>query len=157
MPTAPVYEARYGFPTDCSRLLGLCTAFALGSLVVPLPWGVRLAEFVIFAVAGVAVTVIGLRATRLAALRADETGLTIGGSVLRYASTTTTVPWKELRAVKIARQSGPPHLPVVTADRKGKAEPVSKPVKGWRLDVKQLGDTMLSLAPAVRLNDQRQG
>ena len=34
---------------------------------------------------------------------------------------------------------------------------MSKAVKGWRLDVKQLGDTMLSLAPAVRLNDQRQG
>ena len=67
------------------------------------------------------------------------------------------MPWKELRAVKIARQPGPPHLPVVTADRKGKADPVSKVVKGWRLDVKQLGETMLALAPAVRLNDQRQG
>jgi hypothetical protein len=155
MSTAPVYEERYGFPGDYARLLAICVAFALGGLVVPLPSAVRLAEFLIFGVGGVALAVLGLRATRLVALRVDESGLTLGGSPLRYGSTTQVVPWSELRAIRVSREKGAPGLFIVTADRKGKAEPLAKTVKGWRLDVAKLGEALLSLAPAVRLADYR--
>ena len=155
MPTAPVYEEKYGFPNDYARLLFVCAAFTLGGLIVPLPWGVRLVETAIFGFGGLTLAVLGLRASRLVALRVDESGLTLGGNPLRYATTTQVVPWSQLRAVRLTRESKPPYLSVVTADRKAKAGPLSKPVKGWHLDATRLGEAMLALAPAVQLTDRR--
>ena len=121
MSTPPVYEEKYGFPNDYARLLFVCAAFTLGGLIVPMPWWVRLAETAIFGFGGLALAVLGLRASRLAALRVDESGLTLGGNPLRYATTTQVVPWSQLRAVRLTRESKPPYLSVVTADRKAKA------------------------------------
>lgn len=155
MSTAPVYQEKYGFPADYARLLFICAAFALAGIVVPLPGWLRLLEFVIFGGAGLALLVLGVRATTLIALKVDETGLTLGGTPLRYTATTQVVPWPELRAVRLSRQSEIPRLPVLTADRRGKREPLNKVIKGWRLDVEKLGEAMLSLAPGVHLTDRR--
>jgi hypothetical protein len=155
MSTAAVYEEKYGFPTDYARLLFVCAAFTLGGLIVPMPVVVRLVETAVFGLGGLTLAVLGLRASRLVALRVDETGLTLGGSPLRYATTTDVVPWSQLRAVRLTREAQAPYHTVVTADRKGKAGTVSRPTKGWHLDVARLAAAMLAVAPAVALTDRR--
>jgi hypothetical protein len=155
MSTAPVYEEKYGFPTEYARLLFVCAAFTLGGLIVPMPMALRLTETAIFGLGGLMLAALGLRATRLVALRVDALGLTVGGSPLKYAATTEVVPWPQLRAIRLTRDSTPPHVTVVTADRKGKAGALSKPVKNWHLDVAQLGTTLRAVAPAVALTDRR--
>jgi hypothetical protein len=155
MSTAALYEEKYGFPSEYARLLFVCAAFVLGGLIVPMPAWLRLVETAVFGLGGLTLAVLGLRASRLVALRVDETGLTLGGSPLRYATTTQVVPWSQLRAVRLTRESKPPHLTVVTADRKGKAEPLAKAVKGWYVDPARLGAAMLAVAPGVALTDRR--
>jgi hypothetical protein len=120
-----------------------------------MPVVVRLVETAVFGLGGLTLAVLGLRASRLVALRVDETGLTLGGGPLRYATTTEVVPWSQLRAVRLTREAQAPYHTVVTADRKGKAGTVSRPTKGWHLDVARLAAAMLAVAPAVALTDRR--
>ena len=78
---APVYE-RIRVPRRLRPTpRHLRPAFALGGLVVPLPWGVRLAEIATLRRRSAwRLAVLGMRASRLLALRVDATGLTLGGS-----------------------------------------------------------------------------
>lgn len=155
MSTAQGYEVSYGFPAGYARLLFVCVAFVLGGLLVPLHPAVRLVELIIFGGGGLVLVILGLRATRLAALRVDESGLTLGGAPTNYEPTTQHVPWPELRAVRLSRQQEIPHLPVITIVRRGNREKFSKPVRGWRLDPDKLAEALTAFAPNVRLTDER--
>jgi hypothetical protein len=142
MSTAEAYEARYGFPPSYARLLFVCAAFAVGSLFVALPPTLRVVELAVFGGGGLVLIALGLRATRLVALRVDESGLTLGGSPTSYRSTTRVVPWPELRAVRLTRETGGARLPVLTAVRRGNREDFSKRVQGWRLDPDKLAEAL---------------
>jgi hypothetical protein len=155
MPDAHEYEEKYGFPPGYSRLLFVCTAFVFSGLLLALPLALRIVEVVVFGGAGLVLLVLGLRATRLAALRVDEHGLTLGGAPSKYSSTTQLLPWNELRAVRLSRQSQMPRLPVITAIRRGNREPASKPVQGWRIDPDKLRHALTAFASGVRLTDER--
>ncbi len=156
MSSAPEYEVRYGFPPSYARLLFVCVAFALASVFIfALPTALQAAELVIFGGGGLALLALGLRATRLAALRVDESGLTLGGSPMNYRTTTQVVPWPELRAVRLSRQREMARLPVVTAIRRGNQEPLSKPVQGWSLDADRLAEALKAFGPRVSLTDDR--
>jgi hypothetical protein len=137
MPTQE-YEARYGFPPSYARLLFVCAAFAVGSLFVALPPTIRMVELAIFGGGGLVLVALGLRATRLVALRVDESGLTLGGTPTSYRSTTQVVPWPEVRSVRLSREPDGARLPVLTAVRRGKREDLSKRIQGWRLDTDKL-------------------
>ncbi len=140
--SAQEYEARYGFPAAYARLLFVCVAFAVGSLFVALPGAVRAVELAVFSGGGLVLIALGLRATRLVALRVDESGLTLGGTFTDYRSTTRVVPWSELRAVRLAREESATRLPVITAVRRGNREDFSKRVQGWRLDADRLAEAL---------------
>ncbi|GAA4671053.1 hypothetical protein [Phytohabitans rumicis] len=155
MSTVQGYEVRYGFPGGYARLLFVCAAFVFGGLFVPLPAAVRLVELIVFGGGGLVLLVLGIRATVLAALRVDESGLTLGGAPTSYEPTTRHVPWSELRAVRLSRQREAPYLPVITAVRRGNREAFSKPLKGWRLDTDKLAQALNAFAPGVRLTDER--
>jgi hypothetical protein len=156
MSSAPEYEARYGFPASYARLLFVCVAFALASaFIFALPTALQAVELVIFGGGGLALLALGLRATRLAALRVDESGLTLGGSPMNYRTTTQVVPWPELRAVRLSRQREMARLPVVTAVRRGNQEPLSKPVQGWSLDADRLAEALKAFGPRISLTDDR--
>jgi len=155
MASADAYQEKYRFPATYSRLLFICVAFVLGGIFVALPVATKMVELVIFGGGGLVLTFLGLRVTRLVALRIDEDGITLGGSPMQYASTTTVVPWPEMRMVRLTRQPEGPSLPVITAVRRGQREPVSKTVQGWRLDSERLGAALKVFAPGVYLNDQR--
>jgi hypothetical protein len=155
MASADAYQEKYGFSAGYARLLFVCVAFVLGGIFIPLPTALRVVELVVFGSGGLVLLFLGLQATRLAALRVDAAGITLGGSPAKYASTTTVVPWAELRTVRLTRQPEAPFLPVITAVPRGKRESVSKTVQGWRLDSDKLEVALKAFAPAVRLNDER--
>jgi hypothetical protein len=154
MASADAYQEKYGFPAGYARLLFICVAFVLGGIFVALPVATRMVELLLFGGGGLVLTFLGLRATRMVALRVDEDGITLGGSPMQYASTTTVVPWPEMRTVRLTRQPEGPSLPVITAVRRGQREPVSKTVQGWRLDSERLGAALKVFAPGVHLNDE---
>jgi hypothetical protein len=147
------YEVRYGFPPSYARLLFVCAAFAVGSLFVALPPTLRAVELAFFGTGAVVLVVVGLRTTRLVALRADESGLTLGGTPNNYRSTTRVVPWPEVRSVRLTREPDGARLPVLTAVRRGKREDYSKRVQGWRLDTDRLAAALK--AANVALLDNR--
>jgi hypothetical protein len=136
------YEVRYGFPPSHARLLFVCVAFALGSLFIPLSPALRTVELAIFGGGALVLVMLGLRATRLAALRVDESGFTLGGTLANYQTTTHHVTWPELRQVRLSRDTTGARLPVVTAVRRGNREDFRKPVQGWRLDPDKLAEAL---------------
>ena len=155
MASADAYQEKYSFPASYARLLFICIAFVLGGIFVALPVATRMVELVIFGGGGLVLTFLGLRANRLVALQVDEDGITLGGSPMQYASTTTVVPWNEMRMLRLTRQPGGPSLPVITAVTNGQREPVSKTVQGWRLEPERLRAALQVFAPGVHLKDER--
>lgn len=154
MTSADAYQEKYSFPASHARLLFICVAFVLGGIFVALPVATRMVELLLFGGGGLVLTFLGIRAARVVALRVDEDGITLGGSPTQYASTTTVVPWSEIRTVRLTRQPAGPSLPVITVVPHGRREPVSKTVQGWRLDSERLGAALKVFAPGVHLNDE---
>jgi hypothetical protein len=154
MSTTQPYQERYRFPAGFAQMLFICTAFVIGGLFAKLPVPLKVVELVVFGGGGLAVLVLGLRFTRRAALRVDAAGLTFGAVGMRDQST-TQVPWSDIRTVRISRQPEPPRLPVVTVVRRHGQAPITRPVKGWRLDQERFAEALRAVAPGVGLTDER--
>jgi hypothetical protein len=148
------YEERYRFPGEYARLLFVCVAFSLGSLL-PLPPVVRIAELVLFGGGAVALLVLGLRATAQVALRVDAAGLTLGLRPDRFHFANQLIPWPELTTLRLARPQRVPPVPELTANRRGRRPPLTLAVRGWKLDPDKLTAALAVHAPRVRFSDNR--
>jgi hypothetical protein len=174
------YEARYGWRTrDVVTVLVSLALIAFGILA---PAGSHLSL-----VLRLFICVVGLFLTALTALiafsgkvalRADDAGVLLGGSPLRYDAYTALVPWsdivgvelwvqrvspwKKLYWVGLHRVPGAPALPGSGSPRAAKASAwladkspelllASRSVSMWKLDGRAFLDAVQQLAPHVRI------
>lgn len=178
-----IYEERYGFPPKMLATIAGCIAFVVVALVVDLSTATRALTIGLFGGGGALLTFLGL--SRRVALRADGTGITLGGSPLRYDATVLKVPWSEVDAVVLWRQEIYTNRAYVSMDYLGvqrrtgssSAEsgsrraasgvpPVddgidaglvadSRAITGYRLDEDRLAAALRYHAPSVHLVDRR--
>jgi hypothetical protein len=183
MSTNEAYVTRYGFPPKHWGVIAIAATFTLLAIFLPMGTFLRIATLVFFGGGGVLLLVAGL--SRKVALRVDESGVTLGGSPLRYAATTAHVPWRDVEAVVLWRQElaagmpyigvlrphGAPALPGIPTGTAGRAMmsateklagapdarlvTASRAITGWHLDDDRLATAMQRFAPGVPLIDQR--
>lgn len=175
-----VYEARYGFDRRTSGVLAVAVLFS-AVLLMPgtgTPLAVRIAGTVLFTGGGLVMAAGSL--TRKVAFRVDGTGVLLGGSPLRYRTTTVHVAWEDITAVVLWRQPLPgSSIPWVGVSRREGAPPLpgpgqgsttralggalvpvpvevllsSRAVSGWRLDEQRLTEAVAHFAPGVPIRD----
>ena len=116
-----VYEERYHWTRTSNTALIGCGIFVLFAVLLPMPLPLRVA---IAALAGCgAFFSVIVAASRRVALRVDASGITLGGSPLRYKATTRVVPWHEVQGVFLwQRANGVRYLGV---ERPAEAPPLS--------------------------------
>jgi hypothetical protein len=178
---AGVYVARYGWNRRSGSLIIGALVFVVVAVTVPMSLPLRVVAIVFFG--GGALLLIGSTASRLAALRVDRAGVTLGGSPARYRSTTLLVPWADIREIVLWRQQlpyGRSMRYIGVARRKG-AHPLagrrgqrasqaaartltpyvgadtlmaSRAVNLWRLDAGRLATAVAHFAPGTRVLDQ---
>lgn len=183
MPSDDAYEERYALTPKTFGLMLASVAFTLMAIFVPMGTALRVASVVFFGGGGVLLVVAAL--SRKVALRVDESGITLGGSPLRYAATTAHVPWRDVEAVVLWRQAlarGLPYLGVLRPDGSpplpgtagGKAGQVlaeigravagapddrlvtsCRAISGWKVDTFRLAAALQRFATGVPLIDQR--
>jgi hypothetical protein len=183
-PEDGVYVARYGWNRRSGTLIAGAAVFVLIAVAVPMSLVLQVVTIVFFG--GGALLFIGSIATRRVALRVDAVGVTLGGSPARYRSTTSQVPWADIREVVLWRQPMPygrSMLYVGLARRHG-ARPLagrrgqrasqvasralapqisagtllaSRAVNLWRLDVRRMTAAVAHFAPHVRVVDRDTG
>lgn len=107
------------------KTVGLLLAsvlFCMAAILVPMPMAMRVLSLVFFGGGAIALLAVGL--SRKVALRIDQSGITLGGSPLRYAATTAHVPWHDVEAVVLWRQSLAQDLPYLGVLRPDGAPPL---------------------------------
>lgn len=175
-----VYEARHGFDRRTSGVLAVAVLFS-AVLLVPgtgTPLALRIAGTVLFTGGGLVMAAGSL--TRRVAFRVDGTGVLLGGSPLRYRTTTVHVAWEDITEVVLWRQHLPnASVPWVGVSRRNGAPPLpgpgqgstaralggalvpvpvevlmtSRAVSGWRLDKQRLAEAVAHFAPGVPIRD----
>ncbi|GAB2633715.1 hypothetical protein GCM10027168_74840 [Streptomyces capparidis] len=99
-----VYEVRHGWTRADAKLVAGSSLYLVAVAAPGMPLLMR--------VGGVLLLYIVLAGTilpslsRAVALRADDKGITLGGSFPFYRSTTATVPWHEITAVAVWSRTG---------------------------------------------------
>jgi hypothetical protein len=101
LPRQQRYEERYEFQRPRPHVVVISVLFVLAALVVPMDLGLRVADLAFFG--GGLVLMFAIGRYRRVALRADETGLLLGGAPLRYDSTTINMEWRDIAAVILWR------------------------------------------------------
>jgi len=149
------YEERFRFPPEYARFLFVCAAFALASLVLPLPALVRTVELVVFGGGGLVLLALGLRGMNHVALRVDEVGLTLGRRPNRLRFTTELVPWADVRAVRLAQEPRSSAPAVLTVTRRGNQPPAELSLRDWKLAGDRFAAALAAHAPRVRFADDR--
>jgi hypothetical protein len=96
-----VYEASFGFTPRAIVLIAVALLLAAAGLLPTWEPGsvVRIADLVVSG--GGALVLILIAASGKVALRVDWTGVTLGGSPLRYAKHTVVVPWSDIVGVEL--------------------------------------------------------
>ncbi len=178
-----VYVARYGWNRRSGRPVILTLVFVLLIIVLPMPLAARVVTGVFFG--GALLFFLGMIATRRVALRVDASGVTLGGYAMRYRSTTSLVPWADIKEITLWRQQMPrgrsmPYVgltrregaqsagrrhgrragnmtaPALAPDVDGTATE-SRPVNLWQLDAQRLAASVAHFAPGIRVVDQDTG
>ncbi|MEU7827055.1 hypothetical protein [Catellatospora sp. NPDC049133] len=183
MTSTDVYEERYRPVPKTILVIAVCFLFTAAALLVPLDAFTRILTLALFGVGGVVMLVATF--SRKVALRVDATGITLGGSPLRYAATTAHVPWAEVEAVVLWRQPLAQNLPYIGVLRPHDAPPLpgtptgpagklmagfgyavsgapdprllaaGRAINGWRLDLDRLTAAVRHHAPGVPVRDLR--
>lgn len=122
LPDALVYEERFRWTRTSVTALALCSGFVLVAIATPhMPLPLRVVTVACCAY-GAFLSVI-VPASRKVALRVDASGLTLGGSPLRYKATTRVVPWHEAQRVFLWRRG--PGARYLSVERPASAPPLS--------------------------------
>ncbi|MFD9004082.1 hypothetical protein ACFV0T_24480 [Streptomyces sp. NPDC059582] len=175
---SPVYEARYGWDLKTTGVVAVCAGFTAVLLFSDTPPLMQALGLLLFGGGGVFMAFMAL--SRKVAFRVDETGVLLGGSPARYAATTAHVPWQDVTAlvlwrqtvrsasvpyVGVSRREDAPALPGDGPKRRAVLErmvPVpadvaiaSRAVTGWRLDQDRLATAVAHFAPDVPVRDHR--
>jgi hypothetical protein len=171
-----VYEERYRWSRRTASVVAAGVLTVLVAVGVAMP----LLPALIVLAAGVPALLWGA-ASRRVAVRVDARGVTLGGSPLRYRSTTLLVPWADITNVLLwqhllpagtlvprlglecrpaaaatqsaARRHGPTATGGLTPDLPADVLAASRPVSGWRLDRRGLASAVARFAPDVRVLD----
>ena len=171
------YETLHGLGGRTGPAVLICLAGVIGALVAKAPVPVLIAALVVFGGSGTALLVHGLSGR--IALRVDPSGITLGGTPLRYKSTTRFVPWSDIELIVLWRRwlphggsitylalAGP--ADALQADSRvarlaAKANALAAPaisgstylgmraVTGWHLDLDRLVAATAHFAPSVRI------
>ncbi|MEU9128945.1 hypothetical protein AB0D08_12710 [Kitasatospora sp. NPDC048540] len=106
-----VYESRFGWSARTVGVLLTCLLFVTVLLLAdvfgtgPLGAVLRICGLLLFG--GGALVMAYICGSRKVALRVDADGILLGGTPLRYAATTTLVPWSEVRGLRLWLQPLP--------------------------------------------------
>jgi hypothetical protein len=179
-----VYVARYGWNGRSGSLIIGAGVFVVLALTVPMSLALRVVTLVFFG-GGLLVFTASI-ASRRVALRIDASGVTLGGSPVRYRSTTGLIPWTDIREivlwrqpmpygrsmryVGVARRKGAPPLAGRRSQRAGQAASraltpgvsgstllASRAVNLWRLDAPRMAAAVAHFAPGIRVIDRETG
>jgi len=175
-----VYVARYGWNRRSGTLIIGAALFVLIAITAPMSLVLRVVTIVVFG--GGVLLLTGSIATRRVALRVDAAGVTLGGSPARYRSTTSQVPWAEIKEVVLWRQPMPygrsvgyiglvhrqhAHPPARRRGQRiaGALAPsvsadtlmASRAINLWRLDAPRMAAAVAHFAPGIRVVDQQTG
>lgn len=172
-----VYEARYGWSGRTARIVVVGLVFAAAGFALPL--ALRIIDIVLFG--GGALFFLAVICTRRVAFRVDASGVTLGGTPLRYRSGTRMVPWHDIRKIVLWEQQLPygNSMRYVGLERRKGAPPLagrrsqrlsrsaartlvpdhvsgdtllaSRAVNSWRLDTDRLAAAVAHFAPQVRV------
>lgn len=173
--THGVYEARYGWNPRTVGVVAVAVVFTVLLIVLDVSAPMRWAGIVLFGGGGLLMAYGAL--SRRAAFRVDADGVLLGGSPVRYRATTARVPWEDVAAVVLWRQTVPGSGMewIGVACRPGAAPPpgpgrgtlaratlralvphvpedvvlASRAVNGWRLDRDALTAAVGTFAPGV--------
>lgn len=122
MPPELVYEERYRWTRTTVYALAACCGFMLFAIAasqVPL----LLRAIIVACFSYGAFLSVLVPASRKVALRVDASGITLGGSPLRYNATTRVVPWHEVQGVFLWRRG--PRVRYLSVERPYDAPPLS--------------------------------
>jgi hypothetical protein len=125
VPSDPVvYEERYRWTRTSGTALTVCAVVVLLGVVAT---DTRLPLRVFLTAAGGcgAFLSVFVPLSRKVALRVDASGLTLGGSPLRYKATTRVVPWDEVQRVFLFRRGRGPDVRYLSVERPADAPPLS--------------------------------
>jgi len=168
------YVERFGFSWRTGLRIAICVVFVVIALAVPMSIALRVAGVVFFG-AG-ALVFVRVAASREVALRVNASGVTLGGSPLRYAATTEHLPWADIEAMVLWEQhvrtatlryigvQRGPHAPPPRGSRLGDTISTSlvphvpadlvrssRLVAGWRLDARRLAEAVARFSPGTRI------
>jgi hypothetical protein len=167
------YVERFGLSWRVALRIAICVAFMVVALTVPMSIALRVCGVVLFG-AGVLVFA-RVAASREVALRIDASGVTLGGSPLRYAATTEHVPWADIEAIVLWRQQvrtatlqyiGVQRGPQAPRPRGRLGDSISsnlvshvspelvrssRAVVGWRLDRQRLVEAVARFSPGTHV------
>jgi hypothetical protein len=173
--------ARYGLNRRSGTLILGAAVFVLIASTVQMSLAWRIATIVFFGGGGL--LLLASIATRRVALRVDASGVTLGGSPGRYESTTSVVPWadikevvlwrqrlpygRSMRYVGLVRRKGAQKLGGRRGRRAGQIAAraltpavsadtlmASRAVNLWRLDPRHLAAAVAHFAPGISVVDQ---
>ena len=162
-----VYEARYGWTGQTTRLVLVSAVFVAAGFVPTVPLWLSILEWVLFG-AGTLLFVVGTLNGKVA-LRVDENGVTLGSLPMRPVSTTAVVPWSDIEAIVLFDQdrrmryiglkrrdvgtrlpgTGPALGRSLIPHVDGDVVDASRPINGWRLDRTRLAAAVARYAPEV--------
>jgi hypothetical protein len=171
------YETHHGLGGRTGPGLLLCLVFVIGAFAARLPAGALIAVLLVFGGAGTMLLVNGLSGR--IALRVDASGITLGGTPLRYKSTTRFVPWSDIERIVVWQRWQPRGGPLVYIGLAGPADALQadgrvarlaaranalaappvpgrtylglRAVTGWHLDVDRLAAATAHYAPSIRI------
>lgn len=171
-PDAAIYVARYQLTGRTAWAAAGAFGFALTGVLAPMPRPLALVDVLFFGLGCAGLLAAAL--SRRTALRADASGITLGGPPARFwAPRTALFPWADIACVHLlvlgaGTRFDLPCLGIelkpgaAAAPRGYRAGRLSRALLGadidaahaiqaWRLDVGRLQDTMAALAPNVSL------
>ncbi|MCH0538655.1 hypothetical protein I3F58_03580 [Streptomyces sp. MUM 203J] len=170
--TTAAYSARYGWDRRTLGVVAVCAAFCSTVLLPGAPLALYLLVLPFFGGGGLFLACVAL--SRRVAFRVDESGVLLGGTPPRHRATTAHVPWDDIEAVVLWRQTGAAHMPYVGLARREDAPRLpgagqgdraralsgflvpdvppdvvmaSRAVNGWRLDKDRLAAAVAAFAP----------
>ncbi|MEU5994831.1 hypothetical protein ABZ806_38135 [Spirillospora sp. NPDC047418] len=176
MEPGEVYEVRYGPTLKNTALLIGSVVLILGCLLPEVPLHIRVLGVVLFGVAGL--VFLAMTFSRKVAFRADAEGIMVAGGPFRYRASLLSVPWTDVKAVVLWKQSAGqsiPYVGVLRHEDRPAGKPVgkagrllygavaghvpaevakaSRQVNGWRLDRDRLAAAVAHFAPDVEIID----
>lgn len=171
-----VYEVRYGPTVKNLTMLGASLILMVCCTLPELSMFVRVLGGTLFG--GAALVFLLFMVSRRVAFRVDCDGVTVAGGPLRYEVGLLSVPWAEIEAIVLWKQSNAANMPYVGIKRRtgspglqrsgpgGRrvlhalaphipAEIIvsSRAINGWRLDRDQLTSAVVHYAPDVKVVD----